>query len=106
MGTGDRSQRRHWRGAGAGAGAPRRQVDSHRTRGVAGSKRWQRSWAQEAPKHASWPPILTILLRLQQIFDTTEGAGLTVDILINNAGLGQYGAFSSQPVEQGLGRSA
>ena len=29
----------------------------------------------------------------QQIYDATEGAGLTVDILINNAGLGQYGAF-------------
>ena len=29
----------------------------------------------------------------QQIFDATEGAGLVVDILINNAGLGQFGAF-------------
>ncbi len=29
----------------------------------------------------------------QQIFDATEGAGLAVDILINNAGLGLYGAF-------------
>src|SRR6266702_2537492 len=27
------------------------------------------------------------------IFDATEGAGLEVDILINNAGLGQFGAF-------------
>lgn len=38
----------------------------------------------------------------QQIFDATEGAGLAVEILINNAGLGQYGAFSSSPVEQEL----
>ena len=38
----------------------------------------------------------------QQIFDATEGAGLTVDILINNAGLGQYGAFCSSPMEQEL----
>jgi uncharacterized protein len=29
----------------------------------------------------------------QQVFAATEGAGLVVDILINNAGLGQYGAF-------------
>lgn len=38
----------------------------------------------------------------QQIFKATEGAGLAVDILINNAGLGHYGAFSSSPVEQEL----
>ncbi len=36
----------------------------------------------------------------QQIYDATEGAGLTVDILINNAGLGQYGAFHSSLPEQ------
>jgi hypothetical protein len=36
-----------------------------------------------------------------QIYDATEGAGLAVDILINNAGLGQYGAFhSSQPDQE------
>jgi uncharacterized protein len=38
----------------------------------------------------------------QQIFDATEGAGLAVDILINNAGLGQYGAFSECPIDQEL----
>jgi short-subunit dehydrogenase len=41
----------------------------------------------------------------QQIYDATEGlegAGLAVDILINNAGLGQYGAFCASPVEQEL----
>jgi hypothetical protein len=36
----------------------------------------------------------------QHIYDATEGAGLTVDILINNAGLGQYGAFHSSLPEQ------
>jgi short-subunit dehydrogenase len=36
----------------------------------------------------------------QQIYDATEGAGLTVDILINNAGLGQYGPFYSSRFEQ------
>lgn len=38
----------------------------------------------------------------QQIYDATEGAGITVDILINNAGLGQFGAFYSTPMEQEL----
>lgn len=38
----------------------------------------------------------------QQIFDATEGAGLAIDVLVNNAGLGQYGAFTSSPVEQEL----
>ena len=38
----------------------------------------------------------------QKIYDATEGAGLTVDILINNAGLGQYGAFAKSAIEQEL----
>jgi short-subunit dehydrogenase len=36
----------------------------------------------------------------QQIYDATEGAGIAVDILINNAGLGQYGAFFESQIEQ------
>jgi hypothetical protein len=38
----------------------------------------------------------------QQIYDATEGAGIVVDILINNAGLGQFGAFQTSPIEQEL----
>ena len=38
----------------------------------------------------------------QQIYDATEGAGITVDILINNAGLGQYGPFCAGLVDQEL----
>jgi short-subunit dehydrogenase len=38
----------------------------------------------------------------QQIYDATEGSRLTIDILINNAGLGQYGAFHTSQVEQEL----
>lgn len=38
----------------------------------------------------------------QQIYDATEGAGIAVDILIENAGLGQFGAFTASPVEQEL----
>jgi hypothetical protein len=36
----------------------------------------------------------------EQLHAATVGAGLEVDILINNAGLGQYGAFHQSPVEQ------
>ncbi len=36
----------------------------------------------------------------QQIYDATEAAGIPVDILINNAGLGQYGVFHASPIEQ------
>jgi len=38
----------------------------------------------------------------QHIYDATEGAGLAVEILINNAGLGQYGAFAQSPTVQEL----
>ena len=38
----------------------------------------------------------------QQIYNATEGEGLSVDILINNAGLGQYGPFHTSGVEQEL----
>jgi uncharacterized protein len=36
----------------------------------------------------------------QQIYDATEGAGIAVDILINNAGLGHYGEFYKLDAEQ------
>jgi hypothetical protein len=38
----------------------------------------------------------------QQVYDATEGAGIVVDILINNAGLGQFGEFHASVVEQEL----
>ena len=36
----------------------------------------------------------------KQIYDATVGAGLAVDILINNAGLGQFGLFTATDPEQ------
>ena len=36
----------------------------------------------------------------QAIYDATEGAGIAVDILINNAGLGHYGEFYKLDPEQ------
>jgi len=38
----------------------------------------------------------------EAIFDATEGAGLAVEILINNAGLGQYGEFATCDLGQEL----
>jgi short-subunit dehydrogenase len=38
----------------------------------------------------------------QQIYDATEGAGVNIEILINNAGLGQFGVFHQSPMEQEL----
>ncbi|HEY4046637.1 MAG TPA: SDR family oxidoreductase [Acidobacteriaceae bacterium] len=39
----------------------------------------------------------------QQIFDATEGAGLAVDLLANNAGFGGYGEFLRSDLERELG---
>src|SRR5277367_2078127 len=36
---------------------------------------------------------LTLPQAPQQIYDATEGAGLQVDVLVNNAGFGEYGEF-------------
>jgi hypothetical protein len=36
----------------------------------------------------------------RQIHEATEGAGLTIDLLVNNAGLGQFGAFCANDPEQ------
>ncbi len=35
----------------------------------------------------------------QQIFDATEGAGLQVEVLVNNAGFGEYGEFLRSNLE-------
>jgi uncharacterized protein len=42
---------------------------------------------------------LTLPQAPQQIFDATEGAGLQVDVLINNAGFGEYGEFLHSNLE-------
>jgi short-subunit dehydrogenase len=38
----------------------------------------------------------------RQIFDATEGTGIAVDILINNAGLGVFGEFRANALEREL----
>jgi hypothetical protein len=37
-----------------------------------------------------------------ELFAATQAAGIEVDVLVNNAGLGQYSAFHQSPVEQEL----
>jgi short-subunit dehydrogenase len=39
----------------------------------------------------------------QQIFDATEGAGMKVDVLVNNAGFGEYGEFLRSNLETQVG---
>jgi uncharacterized protein len=41
---------------------------------------------------------LTAISAGQQVFDAVQAKGMTVDLLINNAGFGDYGAFSDRPL--------
>jgi uncharacterized protein len=41
---------------------------------------------------------LTTVGARQAVFDTVQAQGLTIDLLINNAGFGDYGAFSDRPL--------
>jgi uncharacterized protein len=45
---------------------------------------------------------LTLPQAPQQIYDATEGAGLQVDVLVNNAGFGEYGEFLRSHLEMQL----
>ena len=45
---------------------------------------------------------LTDLAAGQTLFDAVSAKGLTVDLLINNAGFGDYGAFADRPLSKQL----
>jgi uncharacterized protein len=57
-------------------------------------------------KHSIQTKVIVADLTLpeapQQIFDATEGAGLKVDVLVNNAGFGEYGEFLRSRMEMQL----
>ncbi len=36
----------------------------------------------------------------QELFDQTEGLGVQVNYLVNNAGMGEWGLFSESPLEK------
>ena len=96
-------------GASAGIGAAlARELAGHGTRLILTARRKDRLEALAAELTAKGTEVRIAAADLndpaapQQLYDATEGAGLTVDILINNAGLGQYGAFYESPAEQEL----
>ncbi len=96
-------------GASSGIGAAfARELATHGAKLILTARRKDRLEALAARLTAAGAETLTVVADLndpaapQQIYDATEGAGLAVDILINNAGLGQYGAFYLSPAEQEL----
>ena len=96
-------------GASAGIGvALARELAAHGAKLILTARRKERLDALAAELSARGSEVRTVAADLsdpgapQQIYDATEGAGLVVDILIDNAGLGQFGAFVTDPVEREL----
>jgi short-subunit dehydrogenase len=96
-------------GASAGIGvALARELASNGARLVLTARRKDRldALAAELASHGAEVRIIAADLSdpaaAQQIYDATEGAGIPIDILIDNAGLGLFGAFYSNPIDQEL----
>jgi len=94
-------------GASAGIGAAlARELVKHGAKLILTARRRERLDALAADLRAQGAEVRVVVADLndpsapQQIFNATEGAGVAVEILINNAGLGQYGAFAANPIEQ------
>jgi len=98
-------------GASAGIGtALARELAGHGAKLILTARRKERLDALAAELTAKGAEVRIVVADLndtaapQLIYDATEGAGIAVDILINNAGLGQYGAFVSSPIDQEMGQ--
>lgn len=96
-------------GASAGIGAAlARELAGHGAKLILTARRNDRLQALAAELTAMGTEVRIVVADLndpaasEQIFAATEGAGLTVDILINNAGLGQFGSFAQSNIEQEL----
>lgn len=96
-------------GGSAGIGvALARELAAHGAKLILTARRKDRLEALAAEFSAKGTEVRTIVADLndpagpQKIYDATEGAGLQVDILIDNAGLGQFGEFVRSSVEQEL----
>src|ERR1039458_4418351 len=96
-------------GASAGIGAElARELAGHGAKLILTARRKERLDALAAELTAKGTEVRIVAADLnepaapQQIYDATEAAGIPVDILINNAGLGQFGAFHLTPIEQEL----
>jgi uncharacterized protein len=94
-------------GASAGIGvALARQLAGRGAKLILAARRRERLQALQAEFAAGGTEARIVVADLndpaapQQIFDATAGAGLAVDILINNAGLGHYGEFYLAEPEQ------
>jgi uncharacterized protein len=94
-------------GASAGIGAAlARKIASHGAKVILTARRRERLEALATELAAKGAETRIIAADLndpaapQQIYDATEGAGFAVDILMNNAGLGQHGAFHTNRAEQ------
>jgi short-subunit dehydrogenase len=93
-------------GASAGIGiALARELAKHGAKLVLTARRKDRMEAFAAELTGNETEVLIVPADLndpagpQQIYDATVGVGLTIDILINNAGLGQFGAFADSPID-------
>jgi len=96
-------------GGSAGIGvALARQLASHGAKLILTARRKDRLEALATEFAARGTEVRTVVADLndptgpQKIYDATEGAGLEVDILIDNAGLGQFGEFVRNSIEQEL----
>ncbi len=96
-------------GASAGIGvALARELARHGAKLILTARRRDRLESLAAELRGRGTEVLIVAAELndraapQLIYDATEGAGIAVDILINNAGLGLYGALHSNPIEQEL----
>ena len=96
-------------GASAGIGAAlARELAGHGAKLILTARREDRLEALAAELSARGTEVRIVVADLndptapRQIYDATESAGLVVDILINNAGLGQFSAFCLSPVDQEL----
>jgi short-subunit dehydrogenase len=96
-------------GASAGIGvALARELARNGAKLILTARRQERLEALAAELTAQGTEVRLVLADLtkpeapQAIYDATAGAGLEVEILINNAGLGQYGEFPSTDLEQEL----
>ena len=96
-------------GASSGIGvALARELAAHGAKLVLTARRQDRLEALAAELAARGTDVRIIVADLnepaapQQIYNATEDQGVAIDILINNAGLGQFGAFYPSPVEQEL----
>ncbi len=96
-------------GASAGIGAAMaRELAGHGAKLILTARRKDRleELAQELSARGTEVRIVAADLRdpdaPRQIYEATVGAGIPVDILINNAGLGQFGVFTQSPIEQEL----